>query len=101
MRDELKKLWVEVKSDDESINIGEYKWKKWWKWIFGMLGKIKIETYDDHRIAMTFGVLETYLKERYKEKIKILNPDCVNKTYPNFWNDLEFLGETEDRLKIS
>ncbi len=101
MRDELIKLWIEVKSDEDSISIGEYRWKKWWKWIFGIWGKIKIETYNDHRIAMTFWVLETYLKERYKEKIKILNPDCVNKTYPNFWTDLEFLWETEDILKIS
>ena len=101
MRDELRKLWVEVKSDEESISIGEYRWKKWWKWFFGIWGKIKVETYDDHRIAMTFWVLKTYLDKKYSEKIKILNPDCVAKTYPNFWTDLQFLGETEDRLKIT
>jgi len=94
MRDELRKLWVEVESDENSIVIWKYKWKK-----STFFSKIKIETYNDHRIAMTFWILESYLKEEYKEKIKILNPDCVAKTYPNFWEDLKKWWDTEDLLK--
>lgn len=45
---------------------------------------IEIETYDDHRMAMCFGVLGTKI-----EGIQIQNPDCTSKTYPNFWEDLE------------
>ncbi len=99
METELKKLWVEVSSTSSSIEIWEYKGMKWWGGLFG-LWKIKIETYNDHRIAMTFGVLKTYLQKKYSEKMKILNPDCVNKTYPNFWEDLKKLWEVEDNIKI-
>ena len=103
MRDELKKLWVEVESDEESIIISEYpsflspvrgEYPK------GERGIIKIETYNDHRIAMTFWILETYLKKKFKEKIKILNPDCVAKTYPNFWEDLEKWWEIENLINL-
>jgi len=106
MRDELRKLWVEVESDEESILIWEYnphltspkgRGIKGLFWIW----KIKIETYNDHRIAMTFGVLESYLKKKYSEKIKILNPSCVAKTYPNFWEDLETFWLIEDKLNIN
>lgn len=43
-----------------------------------------IETYDDHRIAMCFGMLGVII-----DGIKIDNLKCVSKTYPNFWHDLE------------
>lgn len=39
-----------------------------------------IETYGDHRMAMAFAVAKTQLPE-----IKILNPEVVNKTFPEFW----------------
>jgi 3-phosphoshikimate 1-carboxyvinyltransferase len=42
-----------------------------------------IETYEDHRIAMAFAVAG--LKA---EGIRIRNPGCVSKTYPNFLRDL-------------
>ena len=99
MKDELIKLWVDVSSNEDSIEIWEYFWKKWWNLLF-WFWKIKIETYNDHRIAMTFWILKSYLEKEFKEKIKILNPDCVNKTYPNFWEDLVKLWEIEDKMKI-
>lgn len=46
----------------------------------------RIETYDDHRIAMCFGMAGTVLKG-----MKIKNPNCVAKTYPHFWEDLRSL----------
>jgi 3-phosphoshikimate 1-carboxyvinyltransferase len=49
-------------------------------------GPAAIETYDDHRIAMAFAV--TGLKTG---GIRIRNPGCVSKTYPNFFRDLERL----------
>ena len=42
-----------------------------------------INTYNDHRIAMSFGVAGTRI-----EGIKIDNPACVAKSYPEFWLDL-------------
>lgn len=47
----------------------------------------QIETYDDHRMAMGFAPLAAVCKE-----ITIVNPDCVSKSYPSFWNDLERAG---------
>jgi 3-phosphoshikimate 1-carboxyvinyltransferase len=45
-----------------------------------------IETYDDHRIAMAFAVAG--LKA---EGVRIRNPGCVAKTWPEFFDDLERL----------
>jgi 3-phosphoshikimate 1-carboxyvinyltransferase len=45
-----------------------------------------IETYDDHRIAMAFAI--TGLKQA---GVRITNPSCVEKTYPEFFDDLRRL----------
>ena len=47
----------------------------------------RIATYDDHRMAMAFAVAG--LKA---EGITILDPGCVAKTYPGFWEDLAKLS---------
>ena len=98
MRDELSKLWVHVTSTGDSITIGtfgdSFGWEMKKTWWFNK--SVKIDTYDDHRIAMTFGVLGSYMKKAYDEELEILNPECVNKTYPKFWEDLRFLEEVEN-----
>ncbi len=43
----------------------------------------EIETYDDHRMAMSFAIAG--LRE---PGITIKDPQCVEKTYPEFFNDL-------------
>jgi len=43
-----------------------------------------INTYDDHRIAMSFAILGLKTGE-----IEIENPDCVKKSFPNFWDYLK------------
>jgi 3-phosphoshikimate 1-carboxyvinyltransferase len=43
---------------------------------------VDVETYHDHRIAMSFGVLGSMLPG-----LRILDPGCVAKTYPNYWRD--------------
>lgn len=43
----------------------------------------RIATYDDHRMAMSFAIAG--LKA---EGVTILDPGCVAKTYPGFWDDL-------------
>jgi 3-phosphoshikimate 1-carboxyvinyltransferase len=47
----------------------------------------RIETYADHRIAMSFAL--TGLK---MGGIAILDPDCVGKTWPDYWDVLASLG---------
>ena len=43
----------------------------------------RIATYDDHRMAMAFAVVGLRAPG-----ITILDPACVSKTYPGFWDDL-------------
>lgn len=45
---------------------------------------ILIETYQDHRMAMAFYLLAF----RYKG-IEIENPNCVSKSFPNYWNEIK------------
>jgi 3-phosphoshikimate 1-carboxyvinyltransferase len=46
----------------------------------------EIETYNDHRIAMSFAVLGLVAPG-----MRIRNPDCVGKSFPGFWAELEKL----------
>jgi len=43
-----------------------------------------IDTYDDHRMAMSFALAGTKTAG-----VRINDPKCVNKTYPNYFEDLE------------
>ncbi len=47
----------------------------------------RIETYEDHRIAMSFALAGLRIGG-----ITILDPDCVGKTYPGYWDALRSLG---------
>ena len=44
----------------------------------------RVATYDDHRMAMSFA-----LAGLKAPGVTILDPGCVAKTYPGFWDDLE------------
>ncbi len=46
----------------------------------------EVDTYDDHRMAMSFAVAATRI-----DGVKIKDAECVNKTYPDFFADLERL----------
>ena len=47
----------------------------------------RIDTYSDHRIAMSFALAGLLI-----DGITILEPGCVAKTYPGYWSTLETLG---------
>jgi 3-phosphoshikimate 1-carboxyvinyltransferase len=49
----------------------------------GSLHGAEIETYNDHRMAMCFAVLGLKVPG-----IKLCNPSCVKKTFPNFFQKL-------------
>lgn len=49
----------------------------------------RIETYEDHRIAMSFALAGLRI-----HGITILDPDCVGKTYPGYWDALRSLNVT-------
>jgi 3-phosphoshikimate 1-carboxyvinyltransferase len=68
---ELKKLGAKVDTKKDSITITpapEYN-------------PAEIETYDDHRMAMSFSLAGLKI-----QGIKIKNPGCVSKSFPDYWN---------------
>lgn len=81
---ELAKVGISVSVHDDTLEITG-----------GKLEKAKINTYKDHRMAMSFAVLGANASG-----ITITNPDVVNKSYPGFWDQLEKigLGVTEENL---
>ncbi len=46
----------------------------------------EIETYNDHRIAMSFAVMGLAVPG-----MRIRNPDCVRKSFPGFWDEFSKL----------
>jgi len=92
---ELKKLAVNVQSGfSDSLEIKEYR-----QISASSSAKLPspshpVETYDDHRMAMSFAPLAL----RYNS-IDIVNPDVVTKSYPKFWSDLKSAGFNVEELK--
>jgi 3-phosphoshikimate 1-carboxyvinyltransferase len=75
---ELRKLGVAVEELPDGLQIDGNP---------EVLHGANIATYDDHRMAMCFGMAGTRLPG-----IHIQDPSCVSKTYPGFWEDLQRLG---------
>lgn len=46
----------------------------------------KIETYNDHRIAMSFAVAGLFVPG-----VKVLGEECVAKSFPDFWQKFELI----------
>ncbi len=55
----------------------------------GQRRSCRIDTFSDHRIAMSFA-----LAGLMTDGVVILDPGCVAKTYPGFWNDFANVGAT-------
>ncbi len=72
---ELKKLGAAVAVDGDAVTITPPAQ--------GRLERASIDTYDDHRMAMSFAVAGTRAAG-----ITIRNVECVAKTYPRFFHDL-------------
>ncbi len=49
-------------------------------------GPVRIDTYDDHRMAMAFAPLACLLP------VIIEEPEVVNKSYPRYWQNLKSAG---------
>lgn len=49
-----------------------------------------LETYDDHRMAMSLSLIGLKVPN-----IKILDPDCVSKTFPNFFKEFSKIYKEE------
>ena len=75
MCEELSKLGVDVVETKDGMEI---------KGADNLKGNVTISTHDDHRIAMTFAVLNLVSDG----EIKLDNKNCVEISYPEFFNDL-------------
>ena len=95
MATELKKLGQKVIETDDSLEIiPDLN-----KFMESARNGIKIETYEDHRVAMSFAVLGSYDLFGYgRPWLTIENPECCGKTFPDFFEKLEAL-RTHSMLK--
>ena len=72
LRSELTRCGARVTEQDDSLEISPSE-----------LHGAEIETYNDHRMAMCFAILGLKVPG-----IRIKNPACVKKTFPNFFQKL-------------
>jgi 3-phosphoshikimate 1-carboxyvinyltransferase len=72
LKDELTKCGAKVVEEGDTLTV----------WPSPLHGA-EIETYNDHRMAMCFAILGLKVPG-----IKIKNPACVKKTFPNFFQKL-------------
>ncbi|MFA5820773.1 MAG: 3-phosphoshikimate 1-carboxyvinyltransferase [Candidatus Gracilibacteria bacterium] len=88
LKNELSKLKIKVKTTNSSITIiGNPNLQ--------INKKVLINSYDDHRIAMAFGILQSRFPN-----LKIKNPNCVSKSYPTFWTDLKTLQNSQKNIVL-
>ena len=74
---ELKKIGIDIKILDDSIIIPKYN---------GNHKYIEFDSHNDHRVLMSLCLFSSLMD------VKIINAECINKSYPNFFNDLIKLG---------
>lgn len=86
MATELRKLGQEVQETEDSLtaspNIAKLR-------ELTAEAPMEIDTYHDHRVAMSFGILGSYdLHGDGRPWLAIRNPGCCAKTFPNFFEVL-------------
>jgi 3-phosphoshikimate 1-carboxyvinyltransferase len=72
---ELTRMGIEARALDDELHI-----------VGGRPKGAEIETYDDHRMAMSFAVAGLRVPG-----VHIQNPDCVAKSFPDYWDIFERL----------
>ena len=88
MATELRKLGQEVEEEDDSLTIHPNKEAL----VETARVGIEIDTYEDHRIAMSFAILGcANLRGDGQPWLTISNPGCCAKTFPGFFDELERL----------
>lgn len=96
---ELKKLGQTVHETEDSLHIISNK--------EAMIERAKqaiddgapltVETYEDHRFAMSFAILGSYdLLGDGRSWLSLLDPHCCGKTFPNFFSALDSLRNRPD-----
>ena len=76
--EEYSKLGIDIEIDyDEDVM----------RVVGGQPHAAKVDSHDDHRIAMSLAITGL----RIEEELEIVNHECVAKSYPTFFDDLEML----------
>ena len=80
---ELRRCGVPVEEQPDGLTLGTA----------AVFRRARIQTYQDHRIAMSFAVMATRdAMGDGQPWLTIEDPECVNKTYPNFFETLESIA---------
>lgn len=82
LENEFMKLGIRVMISNDETPTLELK-----EGCFSQNMDLVFETYGDHRMAMTFAMLAMI-----NGKVRIINPDVVTKSYPDFWEHLRQTG---------
>ncbi len=94
----LKNFAQNVNYGDDFIEIKPHKTKEISKHINA---PILIATYEDHRVAMSFGIAASAnIMPNKKGWIEILDPNCTSKTFPEFFNTLKEAKMNSEKFKI-
>jgi len=73
LKTEIEKFGAQVEVDHESLKLTPTP---------NLNNEVRVDTYNDHRMAMAFAPLST------KVNVIINDAEVVEKSYPDFWNDL-------------
>ncbi len=79
LEEELRTAGFQVRAEGDSLHI---------KGQSARPGRIQLKTHADHRMAMSLSLLELGGFE-----VHLDHPDCVEKSYPGFWEDFQKIKE--------
>lgn len=78
MAHELNKIGANVEEHEDSLTIHGHAY----------LTGGTVDSWQDHRIAMALGIASI----KCRQPLTIKHSECVSKSYPDFWRDLQLLG---------
>ena len=78
MTEELNKLGADIQEHEDSLTIHGHSF----------LTGGTVSSWQDHRIAMALGIASI----KCRQPLTITDSECVSKSYPDFWRDLQMLG---------
>ena len=82
LKAELSKFGADIEVSEDSLHL---------KKATHIEPNVEVETYQDHRMAMAFAPL------CLKVPLTLLDADVVSKSYPEFWKDWDYYGQTLDK----
>jgi 3-phosphoshikimate 1-carboxyvinyltransferase len=83
----LQAIGLEVEADSHSLSIAPGA-----RCAAEERGEILLDPHGDHRMAFAFALLGLL-----RAGVRVRDPECVAKSWPRFWSDLEKLGARVER----